>query len=121
QASLIAAILSAEPPSVAAVQPMAPPALERVIRTCLAKDPENRWQTAHDVALQLKWIAEGGSQAGLPAPVAARRRVRERLAWIVAAAATLVAVAFAIGFILRAPKTGEPIRFQIAPPQSLTF
>ncbi len=121
QASLIAAILSSEPPPIATLQPMSPPALDRVIKTCLAKDPENRWQTAHDVALQLKWIAEGGSEAGLPAPVAARRRSRERMAWAVAAAATLVAVAFAIGFFMRAPKTGEPIRFQIAPPQSLTF
>ena len=61
--------------------PMTPPALDRVIRTCLAKDPEDRFQTAHDVKLQLQWIAEGGSQAGLPAPVARRRKSRERLAW----------------------------------------
>ena len=59
----------------------------RVVKTCLAKDPEDRFQTAHDVKLQLQWIAEGGSQAGLPAPVAARRKSRERLAWGVAAAA----------------------------------
>ena len=54
-----------------------PPALDRVVKTCLAKDPEDRWQTARDVLLQLKWIQEGGSLAGLPAPVAARRRNRE--------------------------------------------
>jgi hypothetical protein len=41
---------------------MMPPALNRVIKTCLAKDPEDRFQTAHDVKLQLQWIAEGGSQ-----------------------------------------------------------
>src|SRR6266542_1810251 len=85
QASLIASILSAEPPAISAVQPMTPPALDRVVKTCLAKDPDDRWQTAHDVMLPLKWIAEGGSQAGVPAPLVARRRSRERLAWGVAA------------------------------------
>ncbi len=48
---------------------MTPPALDRVVKTCLAKDPEDRWQTAHDVASELRWIAEGGSQAGVPAPL----------------------------------------------------
>ena len=66
---------------------MIPPALNRVVKTCLAKDPEDRFQTAHDVKLQLEWIAEGGSQAGLPAPVVARRKNREKLAWAVAAVA----------------------------------
>src|SRR5262245_6337564 len=81
QASLITSIMSSQPPSISAIQPMAPPALDRVAQVCLAKDPEDRWQSAHDVASELKWIAEGGSQAGIPAPVASRRRVRERLVW----------------------------------------
>src|SRR5437867_7783347 len=72
QASLIASILSAEPPAISTIQPMTPPALDPVVKTCLAKDPDDRWQTAHDVMLQLKWIAEGGSQAGVPAPLVAR-------------------------------------------------
>jgi eukaryotic-like serine/threonine-protein kinase len=84
QASLIAAILSAEPPPLASVQPMAPPALERLVKVCLAKDPDDRLQTAHDVMQELKWIAEAGSAAGVPASVAARRKSRERLAWILA-------------------------------------
>jgi Tol biopolymer transport system component len=63
---------------------MAPPALNRVVKTCLAKDPDDRWQTAHDVMLQLKWIAEGGSQAGLPAPVVIRRKIHERLGGAIA-------------------------------------
>ncbi|HTS01618.1 MAG TPA: serine/threonine-protein kinase, partial [Thermoanaerobaculia bacterium] len=80
QASLIGAILKESPPPASSVSPMTPPALDRVIATCLAKDPEDRLQTAHDVKLQLQWIAEGGSQVGLPAPVAQRRKSRERLA-----------------------------------------
>src|SRR6266487_3536315 len=81
QASLIAAILDAEPPAISTIQPMTPPALDRVVKTCLAKDPDDRWQTAHDVMLQLQWIAEGGSQAGVAAPVVKRRKNREHLAW----------------------------------------
>jgi hypothetical protein len=59
------------------------PGLDRVVKMCLAKDPDDRWQSAHDVATQLKWIAEGGSQTGMP--VAARPALRPRIAWMLAA------------------------------------
>ena len=73
QASLISAIMSSEPTSMAAVEPASPAALEHVIRTCLAKDPDKRWQSAGDVALELEWIAETGSQAaGTSSPSAGR-------------------------------------------------
>jgi eukaryotic-like serine/threonine-protein kinase len=78
--SLITAILASEPPVMTSLQPLTPPALERVVKTCMAKDPDRRWQSAQDLKLQLEWIAEGGSQAGLPAPVAARPRSREKIA-----------------------------------------
>jgi serine/threonine protein kinase len=68
QASLIAAILASEPPPLSTLQPLTPPALERVVRGCLAKDPQERWQSAHDVMLVLKGIAEAGPRAGIPAP-----------------------------------------------------
>ncbi|HSE39793.1 MAG TPA: protein kinase, partial [Acidobacteriota bacterium] len=58
QASLIAAILKEEPKSIAQQQPLAPSSLDNIVRTCLAKDPEDRFQTAHDVKLQLQWISE---------------------------------------------------------------
>jgi len=94
-ASVIAALLERDPQPISAVQPMSPPSLDRVVKTCLAKDPDQRFQNAHDVMLQLKWIAEGGSQAGVPAPVAARRKNREKLGWAVAAAFVLIALAIA--------------------------
>jgi serine/threonine protein kinase/Tol biopolymer transport system component len=64
-ASVMAKILEAEPPSMASLQPMTPPALDRVVRKCLAKEPDQRWQTASDLCGELKWIAESGSQTGL--------------------------------------------------------
>jgi Tol biopolymer transport system component len=93
QASLIAAIIHTQPEAISSVAPMTPPALDRVVRTCLAKDPDDRFQTAHDVKLQLQWIAEGGSAVGVPLPVAARRKSRERLAWAVAGLALIGALA----------------------------
>jgi serine/threonine protein kinase len=64
RASLIASILSADPPPMTELQPMTPPALERVVKKCLAKDPEERWQSASDLASELSWLVEAGSRAG---------------------------------------------------------
>jgi eukaryotic-like serine/threonine-protein kinase len=96
RASVVAAVMSQDPPSISSIQPLVPPALDRVIRTCLAKDPDDRWQTAHDVMLQLRWIAEGGSQAGTPTAVVSRRKNRERIAWTTAAALALALAATGI-------------------------
>jgi Tol biopolymer transport system component/predicted Ser/Thr protein kinase len=121
QASLIGAILRDDPPAISEISPLAPPALNRVVKTCLAKDPEDRLQTAHDVKLQLQWIAEGGSQAGLPAPVLARRKSRERLAWSVAAAALLLAGLATFGYLRRASAAAPRIRSYLLPPDKTDF
>jgi Tol biopolymer transport system component len=121
QASLIGAILRDDPASISQIAPMTPPALIRVVRTCLAKDPEDRFQTAHDVKLQLQWVAEGGSQAGLPAPVVARRRNREKLAWAAAAAAAIAAALFAFGYLRRAPAERRTMRSFLLPPEKTGF
>jgi predicted Ser/Thr protein kinase len=121
KASLIAAILSAEPAPISTLQPMTPPALERLVRGCLEKDPDERWQTAHDVKLQLRAIAEGGSQSGLPAPVSARRRIRERLGWAAAAVAALFAAFFAFGYFQRGPSVARAIRAYIKPMEKSSF
>jgi eukaryotic-like serine/threonine-protein kinase len=75
QASVISAIMSSDPPPISTLQPMTPPALDRVVKKCLAKEPEKRWQAASDVCDELKWIAEGGSQGTL-APTAAVKGIR---------------------------------------------
>ncbi len=115
QASLIGAILRDDPPAISEISPMIPPALNRVVKTCLAKDPEDRFQTAHDAKLQLQWIAEGGSQAGLPAPVVARRKNREKLAWAVAAAAIVAAGLATFGYLRRAPRAATRVGAFVLP------
>ncbi len=95
-ASVMAKILEAEPPSMASLQPMTPPALDRVVRKCLAKEPEKRWQAASDVCDELKWVADTGSQASL-APAAAPKGMRPsgRLGIIAGAGALLLVAAIA--------------------------
>jgi Tol biopolymer transport system component len=117
QVSLLGAILEREPTPIAELQPSTPPALARLVRTCFAKSPDDRFQTAHDLWLQLQWVEEGGSAAGIPAPVAARRRSRERFAWataLVLAAMTMAAGALAIVHLRETPSPVEPVQFTIA-------
>ena len=63
QASIIAKILETDPQPISSLQPMTPPALDRAVKTCLAKEPDERWQTASDLCRELSWIAGSGSQA----------------------------------------------------------
>jgi Tol biopolymer transport system component len=119
QASLISSIMKDEPAPISAIAPMTPATLDRVVKTCLAKDPEDRFQTAHDAKLQLQWIAEGGSLAGLPAPVALRRKNRERLAWSIAAFLAVLAAAATAGYVRRAPAPPRSTRFEIATPEEI--
>jgi serine/threonine protein kinase len=86
RASLIAAILSNEPKPITELAPATPPAQSRVVKRCLAKDPEDRWQTTRDLVFELKWIAERGGDTAGTAPSASSGKTRERLAWIPACA-----------------------------------
>lgn len=81
QASLIASILKKQPRPLSQMLPMSPPMLEHVITQCLAKDPDQRWQTSGDLKRTLQWISEGDSQIGIPIPVSAKRKLRERVSW----------------------------------------
>ena len=123
QASLIAAILKDEPKPLSTFQPMTPPALDRVVRTCLAKDPDERWQSAHDVMAELKWIGEGGSQAGVSEPATARPKGKMLLAWGLAATLGALAVGFAWLAYHRPRSSGEVARVQssILPPAKTAF
>ena len=113
QASLIGAILEREPTPISSLQPMSPPGLDRVVKKCLAKDPEDRWDGAHDLHDELKWVAEGRSQAGVSMPAAVPARVQLRLAWGVAAVVTVLAVALAVAYVNRAPAETHTARLSV--------
>jgi len=119
RASVIAAVLHADPPPITQIRPMVPPALDRVVRTCLEKDPDDRWQTAHDVMLQLRWILEGGSSAGVPAVAMPRRVARERIAWSLAAIGIVAAIAALV--VPRKPQAQSPVRFTIETPRKTSL
>jgi len=118
-ASLISSILTADPPPVSTLLPLTPPALDRVIHKCLAKDPGDRWQCAGDLVSEIKWIAEGGSPAGAPGVTASRKRPGAWRPWAAVAVLSL-ALAGALPVIWthvrEAPASRPPVRFTVAPP-----
>jgi eukaryotic-like serine/threonine-protein kinase len=120
QASLISSIMKEEPAPISATAPATPPALERVVKRCLSKDAEDRWQNAADLKSELKWISEGGSQSGIPAPVA--QVSRRRASWVPLVAALAVGAAgFATAWILRRPTPAPLLRASIELPPRMDF
>jgi Tol biopolymer transport system component len=122
QLSVASAILEKEPMPISSVKPMTPRALDHAIRRSLAKEVDKRWQSAADLAGELQWIAEGGSQGGAPAPLVSHLKVRERLARSVAAllAVGLAAVSL-LHFTEKLPAPAAPVRFQIPVPGNTTL
>jgi len=115
QASVMAAILKEEPPAMFSLEPLTPPALDRVVKICLAKEPDERWQVAGDLRRELKWIAEGGSQAAPPATVkTTARNINRGLAWG-AAAGLICGALLGVGAIMFAGRsqTERMVRFDL--------
>src|ERR1700733_11687808 len=81
QISVASAILEKEPEPISTAQPLTPPAFEHIVTACLAKNPDDRIQSAQDIALQLKWIANGGTAVN---PSEKKGNSRELLAWLIA-------------------------------------
>ena len=122
QLSVASAILEKEPEPIIKLKPMTPPALDHAIRRCLAKDPEERWQTARDLALELKWIAETGSQTGEAALGVVPHKLREPRAWAVVAAGFVLGTVIAglIGWYFRSAPAALPVsRFAFVVPAPL--
>jgi serine/threonine protein kinase len=113
QAGVMSAILSKEPPPISSVQPLAPPALDRIVQRCLAKDPDARWQSASDLAAALSWIRTDSGAVIMPA-----RRGTPSRGWIVAAAVVaLLAVALGAGGLFRRDTSRpRPIHALLAAP-----
>ena len=116
---MIAAVLEQDPPSLRTLQSAAPEALDRVVRKCLAKDPDARWQTAQDLGDELRWIRDRASRE-----TAGTSSNRTRIGWpVLAVAVTALAGLAAIVGSRRAP-VGEPpaaVRFEVPPPPDVTF
>ncbi len=110
-ASTIATILAGEPTPISTIQPMSSPALEAVVKECLAKDPDERVQTAHDVKLQLKWIAESDSKFDAPSRMVAKRTSWNRAGWLLAALLLLVMIAGGAVWWLGAQQSARTMYF----------
>jgi serine/threonine protein kinase/WD40 repeat protein len=96
QVSLMAAILDRDPDPVTVHQPLVSPGVERLVRKCLAKDPDARWQSAGDLADELRWLAAGSGSGAAPVPARGERRMRPRVRLAVAA---LMTIASGIGVV----------------------
>lgn len=111
QVSVASAILEKEPEPISSLQPLTPQAFEHLVSTCLAKNPDDRYQTAHDVRLQLKWIAQRGMHEGKPAEK--EKSGRGLAGWIAAGGLALLLMVLAIWW--RASKPDERTAFFAAP------
>ena len=105
QLSVASAILEKEPEPINAAKPMTPPALDHAIKKCLAKLADERWQSASDLASELKWIGEGGSQAVSATPRERSGKTKERIAWLTACVAVLALIAGVIWWRGSTPPT----------------
>jgi Tol biopolymer transport system component len=118
-ASIIAAVLDREPEPVTAVRTAAPAALHRIVTTCLAKDPDDRWGSIHDVFLELKWLQQERASTTSPTVPPVSRKARSPLVW--SGALALLVLALAI-LAVRMPRPGNsetpavPIRFTVTLP-----
>jgi serine/threonine protein kinase len=122
QLSVASAILEKEPAPIISIRPMTPQLLNHAIQRCLAKDTEERWQSARDLALELKWIAESSAQDGAFPATGQEKIARQWLAWSVAALLGVTAAVIAILHWGRRTPVAEPVRFELPlPPGNLSF
>src|SRR5262245_22570777 len=119
-ASVIGAILKDEPPQISKRQPLVPRSFDRLVAACLAKDPDERWQSAADLATELRWALDAASAAAH----AADRRPSRRMPLVALGAVTLLLAASApplVTHLREAPTTSKAIRFSVLPPDNTTF
>jgi len=120
QLSVIASIISADPPQPRSLQPACPPALERIILTALEKNPDDRWQTAHDVARQLRWLSEPSGAMSVETRAVAAPKSSRRMLLAVPIAAALGGLLMWGGMRSVAPAAATPhLRLHLAPPDDV--
>jgi serine/threonine protein kinase/Tol biopolymer transport system component len=120
QISLASSILEKDPEPISAIKPSTPPAFEHVLTTCLQKNPEDRFQTAHDIKLDLQWIA---AERSSPVAVASRQAPSKTrgLGWAIAMVIAVVLALVAGGFLHRSQPSEKSIRAVINPPDKTTL
>jgi Tol biopolymer transport system component len=116
QLSVASAILEKEPEPISAVKPMMPPALDHAVKKCLAKLPDERWQSASDLASELKWIAESGSQAGVAGRASVGRSRREAAAWLLVAVLSVLLIGGGAAWWQASNRHAAPMYFHTSVP-----
>jgi serine/threonine protein kinase len=116
QLSVASAILEKEPTPIGTLKPMTPPSLDHTVKKCLAKDPDERWQSASDLKSELNWIVESGSQTGVSASVGSGRKTRERMAWAGVAASAVAIIALLAVHLRQASLRPALVISSIVPP-----
>jgi eukaryotic-like serine/threonine-protein kinase len=122
QISLASSILEKDPDPISVTSPSIPLAFEHVVTSCLQKNPEERYLAAHDIRIELQWIAAGKSSpagAALPAPPAPT--TRGRLVWIAAVVIALILGAVAGFFFNRPTQSAQAVRTVVDPPPKVTL
>ena len=117
QLSVMTAILEKDPEPIAAILPTSPPALDYIVRICLEKIPDNRFQTAHDIKLQLAWIASASQTI---APVVSKPKVLSGL-WVTGLAALALAALVAAVMLWSSRQPRQVFRANLLPPEGTQF
>jgi eukaryotic-like serine/threonine-protein kinase len=117
--TVMSAILESEPEPISTLKAVTPPTLDHAIQRCLAKDPEERWQSARDLALELKWL-NGLQPAAVPLKTESRTGV-QWVAWAIALIAALAGGFLAFAYLRKAPVEGTVVRLTIPPPDGGAF
>lgn len=121
QISVASSILEKDPEAISVVKPETPLAFEHVLTSCLQKNPDDRYQAAHDIRLELQWLAAGRSSPAVTEVAASPSKSRERLGW---AAAVVLAIGLGVVagiFINRPVQSTQAIRTVIDPPAKATL
>ena len=128
QTNLVAAILERDPPPLTTVQPLAPPLVDSIVRKCLAKNPDDRWQTASDLGSALRWAAEGanagtsGASAVVVTPrTGARRAARGALVAVGILGAVAIGLAVGGRYMSTVATPAALVRFEVQPPADVTL
>jgi eukaryotic-like serine/threonine-protein kinase len=116
QLSVASAILEREPAPISTMKPMTPLGLDRAVKKCLAKDPDERWQSASDLKSELNWIVESGLQAGAPASNVSERQRPKRVAWAAAAVGAAALIALLAGYLRLASLRPPLLISSVVPP-----